>query len=217
MPERCGRGDLPDQYAAVADDILDHVGDRGGIWLDVGSGPGGLGLALARRHEGFTLLLDPNRDSLRKALDAAGERALSARVAAVIGTAEEPPLLDESVDVIVSRGSFFFWRDRAEGLRRLYRLLRPAGMAVIGGGLGSKYPAWAREEFIRRQRERMTDPAEREAFREARSPITFERLAREAGLRGFEVFGEGGLDAGDPNAGRGIWLRFGKESGRDGV
>ena len=212
MPERDRQKYLPDQYATVAEDIIAHVGDRSGVWLDVGSGSGGLGLALAMRHGGLTLLLDPSADSLRKALDAASERGLSARVTAVIGTAEDPPLPDASADVIVSRGSFFFWQNRAEGLRRLYRLLRPGGMAMIGGGLGSNYPAWAREEFIRRQRERMTDPAEREAFREARSPSTFERLAREAGLRDFEVIGEGGLDADDPDAGRGIWLRFGKNA-----
>ncbi len=211
MPENDRQKPLPDQYATVAEDVLDHVGDRGGVWLDVGSGPGGLGLALAERHSGITLLLDPNPGSLRKALDAAHARGLSSCVAAVIGTAEAPPLPDESVDVVVSRGSFFFWQDRAEGLRRLYRLLRPGGKAMIGGGLGSKYPAWAREAFIRRQRERMTDPAERETFREARSPATFERLAREAGLRDFEVVGKGGLDANDPDTGRGIWLRFGRE------
>ena len=211
MPERGKQRPLPDQYATVADDIIGYIGARGGVWLDVGSGPGGLGLALAQQHKGLTLLLDPNPGSLRTALGSARERGLSARVATVIGTAEDPPLPDESVDVIVSRGSFFFWQDRAEGLRRLYRLLHPGGMAMIGGGLGSKYPAWAREKFIRRQRERMTDPTEREKFREARSPATFERLARQAGLRDFEVVGEGGLDADDPDAGRGIWLRFGRE------
>jgi len=212
MPEKNKQKTLPDQYATVAEDIIAHVGDRGDIWLDVGSGPGGLGLALAQRHDGLTLLLDPNPGSLRKALDAACKRELSSRVAAVIGTAEDPPLPDASADVIVSRGSVFFWQDRAEGLRRLCRLLRPGGKAMIGGGLGSNYPAWAREEFIRRQRERMTDPAEREAFREARSPATFERLAREAGLRDFEVIGEGGLDADDLDTGRGIWLRFGRNA-----
>ena len=48
-------------------------------------------------------------------------------------------------------------------------------------------------------------------FREARSRETFERLAREAGLNGFTVLGEGGLDEDNPDTGVGIWLRFGKE------
>jgi len=46
---------------------------------------------------------------------------------------------------------------------------------------------------------------------EARSRDAFERLAREAGLKLFNVLGEGGLDEDDPDAGAGIRLRFSKE------
>ncbi len=212
MNERQKNTTLPDHFATVADDVIVYANRSDGVWLDVGSGPGGLGLALAERHSGFTLLLDPNVESLKKALDTATHRGLSNRVVPVIGVAEDPPLLDESVDVIVSRGSFFFWEDRAEGLRRLYRLLRVGGKAMIGGGLGSAYPAWARAEFIRRQRNQMRDPAERENFREARKTATFEKLAREASIPKYEVVGEGGLEPDDPNTGIGIWLRFDKES-----
>jgi hypothetical protein len=48
-------------------------------------------------------------------------------------------------------------------------------------------------------------------FRDARSPGTFRRIAEQAGLPAFDVIGEGGLAADDPNAGVGIWLRLTKE------
>ena len=84
---------------------------------------------------------------------------------------------------------------------------------MIGGGLVRAYPAWARQEFIRRQREsqQRKGPEAMQKFREARSRETFERLASEAGLSRFTVLGEGGLDADDPDTGVGIWLRFSKE------
>ena len=57
----------------------------------------------------------------------------------------------------------------------------------------------------------MKSPEEAQAFAEARSPATFRRLAIEAALPSFEVVGEGGLTADDPNTGLGIWLRFVKK------
>ncbi|MFO7899344.1 MAG: class I SAM-dependent methyltransferase [Planctomycetota bacterium] len=205
---------LPDYYETVALDVLDYVGGPEGVWLDVGSGAGGVGLALARRQGGLVILLDPNADALGRALQQARQAGLDGRVAAVVGTVEHLPLPDESVDAAVSRGSFFFWDDRAGGLREIYRVLRPGGRAMIGGGLGRRYPRWARREFIRRRRAGVAEkgPDALRRFHEARSPDTFRRLAAEAELPDFEVLGEGGLGPDDPDAGLGIWLRFSKEA-----
>ena len=161
------------------------------------------------------VMMDPNADALCRALDSARQRNFLSRVVAVVGSAESIPLPNESVDVVVSRGSFYFWKDRAQGLREIWRILRPGGRAMIGGGLGSTYPQWARQEFIRRRRESAKKPEAAKEFAEARSPETFRRLAKEAGLPSFEVIGEGGLTADDPNTGIGIWLRFTKEAASD--
>ena len=160
------------------------------------------------------MFLDPAADALRRALEAARERGFAGRVVAVLASAESIPLPGESVDVVVSRGSIYFWKDRAQGLREVWRILRPGGRAMIGGGLGSAYPQWARQEFIRRRRESVAakGPEAAREFAEARSPETFRRLAAEAGLPRFEVVGEGGLGADDPNTGIGIWLRVTKEA-----
>ncbi len=210
---------LPDYYNTVAQDVVDYCGSSGGrVWVDLGSGPGGLGLALREKvSEGTMVLMDPNADALRRALDAARERGIGSGTVAVFGSAESMPLPDGSVDVVVSRGSFYFWRDRAQGLREIWRILRPGGRAMIGGGLGRGYPQWARQEFIRRRRESVAakGPEAARGFAAARSPETFRRLALEAGLPAFEVVGEGALTANDPNTGIGIWLRFTKEGADD--
>ncbi|MFW6158393.1 MAG: class I SAM-dependent methyltransferase [Planctomycetota bacterium] len=205
---------LPDYYETVVQDVLDYVDGCEGVWLDVGSGAGGVGLALARRQGGVVILLDPNADALGRGLERARQAGLGGRVVAVVGTVEHLALPDGSVDAAVSRGSFFFWDDRAGGLREIYRVLRPGGKAMIGGGLGRRYPRWARREFIRRRRAGVAEkgPGALRRFREARSPATFRRLATEAELPAFEVLGEGGLGPDHPDVGLGIWLRFCKET-----
>ena len=206
---------LPDYHATIAQDLIDFCGPEGGkVWVDLGSGGGGVALALLESlPDTVMVLVDPNAKALGNGLQAARACGFRGRVVAVLGAAERIPMPDDSVDVVVSRGSFYFWKDRAQGLREVRRVLRPGGEAMIGGGLGRAYPAWARQEFIRRQRasQRRKGPEAIRKFREARSRETFERLAREAGLTRFAVLGEGGLDADDPDRGVGIWLRFSKE------
>jgi SAM-dependent methyltransferase len=214
-PDRPGEC-LPDYYATVAQDLIDFCGSTDGkIWVDLGSGGGGVALALLERlPDSVIVLVDPNAKALGNGLQAARDRGFHGRVVAVEGTAERIPMPDDSVDIVVSRGSFYFWKDRAQGLREVRRILRPGGRAMIGGGLGSRYPEWARREFIRRKRESAAanGPEAAREFAEARSPETFRRLAVEAGLLSFEVVGEGGLGPDDASTGIGIWLRFTKEA-----
>jgi len=131
---------------------------------------------------------------------------------AVVSPAEAMPLADASVDLVVSRGSIFFWRDPAAGVREAYRVLRRGGKAMLGGGLGSGYPVGAREVFMRRRYEGVLKegPEAVRCFQELRRPETFRWWAVEAGLMDFDVAGEGGLSPEDARAGLGIWLRFTK-------
>ena len=206
-------GKLPDFYETVAEEILHKCHPREGVWLDLGAGAGGVGLALARRSTSTIMLIDPNEGSLQKASGFARESGLGKRVITIAAQAEAMPLPAGCIDLAVSRGSIFFWKDRAQGLSEVYRVLRPGGAAMIGGGLGRSYPEWARREFIRKRYESVKKggPDAVRIFKEARSPRTFHKWAEKAGLTHFEVAGDGGYDPDSPHAGFGVWLRFTKE------
>ncbi len=210
------RRQLPDLYPYVAADILEYCRPQKGIWVDLGSGSGGVGFALAvaeddAASESTIVLVDPDADALSQGLRNARAIGLAHRVVAVVAKAESMPLPSESVDLVVSRGSIFFWDNPGKGIAEVYRVLRPGGEAMLGGGVGSDYPDWARREFTRR-RHGHVDPDSEAArrFRSLRSPETFRQWAEQAGLPDFRVIGQGGLSPDDPHASKGIWLRFSK-------
>lgn len=207
---------LPDLYPYVASDILDWSRPEAGIWVDLGSGAGDVALAVAcsgnAAASGSTVvLLDPNAEALSQALQKGREKGLGNRFVAVVGVAEKMPLPDGSVNLVFSRGSIYFWKDPAQGIREIHRVLRPGGKAMIGGGLGSQYPEWARRESMRRRHGgRQADSPQAKEFARLRDPETFRQWAKDAGLADFEVTGQGALSSDDPRAGLGIWLKFTK-------
>ena len=211
--ERSGSGALPDYYPFVAEDILRLCNpEDDGVVVDIGSGEGPVALALAERCRAHMILVDPSDDALASARESAVQKGCGDRIRTMRGRAEELPLADGSVDLIFSRGSIYFWDDQPRGIAEAYRVLREGGKAMIGGGLGRDYPRWARQEFIRRRHEgaRSKGREAYERFLRLRDPATFEQWAREAGLPDFDVVGEGGMPAENPQAGLGIWLRFDK-------
>ncbi len=177
--------ELPDWFPYVAEDVLRCCRPEPGLWVDLGCGTGGLGLALARASNSTILLIDPNADALAEAGEKARAAGLDGRIVPIVACAEQIPLPDGSVEAVASRGSIFFWNDPPEGLREVYRILRKGARAMIGGGLGSSYPRWARDEFYRR-RNADVQAGGAEAIRKwegPRRPEWMEAQARAAGLR----------------------------------
>ena len=117
------------------------------------------------------------------------------------------------MDFLVSRGSIFFWEEPAKGLKEVQRVLRPGGKAFIGGGAGSAYPHDAVQKLIRDRKERMQgEEAEKwKCFVELRRPEQMRKWAEEAGLRKFQVLGQGAISAADARVGQGVWLLFEKQ------
>ncbi|WP_448871051.1 class I SAM-dependent methyltransferase [Desulfobulbus propionicus] len=134
-------------YPLIADQIIEHTGITSGSCLDLGCGPGSLGAALARKTDLYLLFFDQSEEMLELCERTIDENGLRGRAGLLPGDIGSIALPDGSVDLIISRGSIFFWDDLPQAFREIYRVLAPGGKTFIGGGFGSA----ALKESIRRQ------------------------------------------------------------------
>jgi len=205
---------LPSRYPYVVQDILKHCQPQKGFWVDLGSGKGQVALSLIEATGNPVVMLDPNTEAMADGLNTARERGLQDRLFAVVGVAEQLPLPDNSVDLLVSRGSIFFWKDPVKGLQEVYRVLRPGAKAYIGGGAGSGYPKWAVDKLVQGRKKKLTGEAAEKwkRFVEMRRPEQMQQWAEAAKLPHFKVLGKGAISAEDPQVGQGVWLLMEKKS-----
>ena len=206
-------GKLPSRYPYVVEDLLKCCQPKKGFWIDLGAGKGQVAIPLIEKTGNPVVMLDPDAKAMAEGLELARQKGIEDRLFAVVGVAEDMPLPDNSVDLVVSRGSIFFWDDPAKGLREVYRVLRPGGKAYIGGGAGSGYPKWAAEKLIQQRKEKLhSDDAEKwKRFVELRRPEQLREWAEAACLRHVQIMGKGALSADDPRVGQGVWLLLEKQ------
>lgn len=124
-------------YEYYARKIKDDTAFLKGVCLDVGSGGGYLGFALARITELNFIFLDISQEALDLAEAHIAEDGLQHRAKTLLADVHSIPLADESVNLVISRGSMPFWEDHAAAFREAYRILAPGGMACMGTGRGS--------------------------------------------------------------------------------
>jgi ubiquinone/menaquinone biosynthesis C-methylase UbiE len=108
-------------------------GIRDGICIDLGCGGGQLDVELAKRTrlKIHGLDIDPGMKPLfEKRIRAAG---FDQRVSFVLGDAQTLPFPDAYADLIVSRGMLIFVPDIKQCLRETARVLKPTGVALLGG------------------------------------------------------------------------------------
>lgn len=207
-----GEQSLPSRHPYVVQDILKICKPNKGFWVDLGAGKGQLAIPLVQATGNPVVMVDPNREALAEGLQIARDKNLADRLAAVVGKAEDLPFPDNTIDLVVSRGSIFFWDDPAKGLQEVYRVLRPGGKAYIGGGAGSGYPKSDVAKLIQDRKNRLNGPqAEKwKRFVELRRPEQMRAWAEQARLPEFTVLGQGAI-ADDPQIGQGVWLVFEKK------
>jgi len=100
--------------------------------VDVGAGPGGLVVALAREFPADRLTavdVDPAMAELARAR--IGREGLADRVQVAVGDVAALPLPSCSVDLVTSSFSVHHWPDPAAGFAEVRRVLRPGGQAVV--------------------------------------------------------------------------------------
>ena len=121
-------------YPLTAMRMLREIGGiRDGVCIDIGCGPGMLAIELAKRSEFRIIGLDIDPDQRPLFEKRIREAGLDQRVSFVLGDAQKLPFADNSADAIVSRGTLTFIPDIGECLREVERVLKPGGVAFLGG------------------------------------------------------------------------------------
>ena len=152
------QGKFAPLYPAFAKQMVEDYGITKGVCVDVGSGPASFAMELAKITEMKVYALDIDSDAIRLASILVDEAGLTGRVIPIEGDAQDMPFRTEFADLVFSRGSIPFWPDREAGVRECYRILKPGGVAYVGGGFTRILPPEVREPLAR-ERAASTMPA----------------------------------------------------------
>jgi ubiquinone/menaquinone biosynthesis C-methylase UbiE len=113
--------------------LRESGGIREGICIDIGCGSGHLDVELAKRSKLTIIGLDIDPD-VEPPFEARMRQAgLHDRVSFVLGDAQALPFPDDYADMIVSRGTLVFIPDIGKCLQEVDRVLKPTGVAFLGG------------------------------------------------------------------------------------
>ncbi|WP_373073051.1 class I SAM-dependent methyltransferase [Sulfurimonas sp.] len=138
-------------YPVIAEQILSKTQKKDGMCLDVGCGTGALGRAVAKLSNMNITFFDQSPEMIDLSISYAHDENLIERSEFIVGDIHDLALNDNSVDLIVSRGSVPFWSDLEMAYKELFRVLKKGGHAYIGGGFGNEE---LREEIVRTMNER---------------------------------------------------------------
>ena len=187
-------------YPVIANQILERTGITTGTCLDIGSGPGSLAMAIASLSDLRVTALDSSTEMYALAQKNIRDRCLEPVATPLMGDVHAIPAADRTYNLVISRGSYHFWEDLPGAFLEILRVLKPGGVAYIGGGYGS---ARIRNEVLAGRKERgiVDDPDHpvRTRFRKFRLG-EIEAAIESAGIAEYRII----------NDDSGFWILFRK-------
>jgi len=121
-------------YTMTASRMIRECGGmKTGLCIDIGCGTGNLAVELAGQTELTIVGLDIDADMKPLFDKHVAEKGFSDRIRFVEGDAQDLPFDDDSADYIISRGTLTFIPDIGKCLREVDRVLKPTGVAFLGG------------------------------------------------------------------------------------
>lgn len=113
------------------DSIL-NAGITGGNVLEIGPGPGYVGLEWLKRSSGATLTgCEISSDMIRLAKRNARDYGYEARTTYIEGNCMQMPFPDGSFDAVFSSGSLHEWEDPVRAFNEVFRVLKLGGRFCI--------------------------------------------------------------------------------------
>ncbi|MDD2830244.1 MAG: class I SAM-dependent methyltransferase [Sulfuricurvum sp.] len=152
-------------YPTIAEQIKERTKITQGKCLDAGCGTGALGRAMARISDLEILFFDQSDEMLSLARGYADDEKLGDRSTFLQGNIHAIGLEDESVELVISRGSSPFWEDWHKAYSEILRVLKSDGIAYIGGGFGN---AELRDQIVKTMSE--NNPDWRNSFKDRIGP-----------------------------------------------
>jgi len=200
---RASRGALAPVYAPLAEQIVAdfELGQKTGIGIDLGSGPGTLIIELCDRTRLHWINADINPHFFPYFFKQAQERRFGHRVGAVFADAHALPFRDNYADIIVSRGSFHFWEDKTQAFGEIYRVLKPGAVAYIGRGLSRNLPVKTAKKVRAEQGGKMKYDVDKTADE-------LYRIMKVLGIKEYKI--RRPKPPGSENVNYGIWIQFHK-------
>ena len=128
-----------DQFARIMRDkgwnnvnnILGAGITKGNV-LEIGPGPGYVGLEWLKKTEASTLTgCEISRSMIRMATKNACDYGVASRTTYVQGNGMHMPFADASFDAVFSNGSLHEWEDPVMVFNEIYRVLKPEGLFCI--------------------------------------------------------------------------------------
>ena len=173
-------------YPIIADQIKRETKIDMGVCLDIGCGGGHLGFALMKITNLDVIFLDNNSDALDITKKRSKELKVEYRTSTIFGDVQNIPIEDESISLVISRGSLWFWEDKKMSFEEIYRVLTDEGIAYIGGGFGDEK---TKNEVYQKMKER-----DGQDFGEKRKKFTtgndvnfYNEILKETNIKNFKI------------------------------
>lgn len=125
-------------YPVIAGQIKQKTALSSGRCLDAGCGTGALGRAMANITEFDITFFDQSDEMLSLAKGYATDEEIAHRSTFMQGDIHNIEIDDNSLDLVISRGSSPFWDDWDKAYSEILRVLKVGGHAYVGGGFGTK-------------------------------------------------------------------------------
>lgn len=201
--DRVAKTIFKDVYPLLALQVLQDYGIGEGNCLDIGCGPAYWSIEIAKQSRLQIIGIDTDPEAIKIAASNINKAGLHKRIAVEAGDVQHMRFSDGQFDLVVSRGSFPYWEDQVQSFKQIYRVLKPGGIAFIGGGMG---------RFISKEKKAQIKLALSETgfpkqCKQLITPLLMKENLFKAGITHYTILGDG---PGDSGCLCGMWVEIRK-------
>jgi ubiquinone/menaquinone biosynthesis C-methylase UbiE len=162
--------------------VIEDYGILEGICVDIGCGTAIFAVELCRHSNLKIYALEKVKAICEVACMNIENEGLTDRIIPVLGDAHYLPFKNEFADLIISRGTYHCWEDKALVFQEIYRAMKKGGIGFAGGGFGR----YVTDEELQRM-ESLRDRSLGHDATVYSSPNKLEEILHETGIPNFNI------------------------------